>query len=469
MGIRSKLSVEAGLLIFLSFFVAGIFLFIFAPKYLLQETKLKCRDTAKAQTFKAANSALKKEYPALEKIINEISEDPAVYWAGYQDADGFIRAHTSKTMIGNPRRDAQSLHALETMEFASQMYEADDKKLIEYYRPVFYGAEKLGVVRIVYDMKQITRQARKKLMGFIRIYMLSCAVVFIIGVLIANLRGFAIVKRIQTVKQGAHELARGNLGYTMLENGSDEISFLTKTFNSMSHKLKELDVLKDDFIARVSHELKSPVSIIKGFTDKLSEEKSLTEKQENYVKQIRYGTNRLEHVVNQTLSLSRLKAGKMEFNFEKIDPAEIIPEIVEFFKERLKNKPISLIHQIEDNIPHIKADAESLSEVLANLLSNAIKFTKEGEICVWAKANTKYVKIGVQDTGIGINQNQLDTVFEKFGQIKENKQKMPDAKGTGLGLSIVKSIVESHHGKVHIESTVDKGSNIMFTIPIYKI
>lgn len=467
MGIRTKLSFEVGFLILFSFFVAGIFLYFAESRYIVQKSKLTARKKASELSFHASNLARRGDFEKLDNLIKEVSKDPGISWAGFQDRSGIIRIHSNELMKGVAINNEWSRKALEAREFSSNEYQKNNSRMLEFSRPVFHGAEMIGAIRIVYALDRIRHAARRDMMSLARMYLLACVVTCLIGVVLANMSGFSIVRRIQSVKKGAEEISRGNIGYRMKVSGKDEIAFLTHTFNTMSGKLKELDRLKDEFISRISHELKSPVSVIKGFLEKLNEDKTLSQKSKKYIKQIVYGTDRLEHLVNQTLNLSKIKAGKMDFHFEKINLDEVIPEIVGFFQEKLPADKISLVHDMEAHLPPVKADSEALCEVLANLLSNAIKFTRQGEICVWAKANGGDVQIGVKDTGVGIPSDQIENIFGRFNRVQENKRKVPESKGTGLGLAIVKSIVESHHGTIHVESTVDKGTDVSFSLPIY--
>lgn len=468
MGIRTKLSIEVGFLVFLSFFVAGIFLYVVGNKYMLQKNIFAARNSAAEYTFAARNAVLKKDSAHLNSILKELACDPSVFWAGFQDAGGVMRFHSNDLMVGGSVRDYAFQKAFESEEFVSREYKTKNKEVIEFIRPVYRGPDREGIVRAVFDLSILRKNADKDMMRLVRMYVFAGIITFVVGMIIANMRGFSIVRRIETIKKGADEISRGNIGYHMQEEGNDEIFFLSKTFNTMSDKLKEIDMLKDDFIARISHELKSPVSVIKGFIEKLGDDKTLNQKTRKYISQLSYGSDRLEHIVNQTLNISRMKAGKMDFHFEQINLGELIPEVVGFFKEKTSNKKIELTCSIEQGIKPVWADSEAVCEVLANLLSNAVKFTREGSIHVWAKANSGTdVLVGVQDTGIGIPPDRIDVLFDKFIRIPENKRKMPESKGTGLGLAIVKSIVESHKGTVLVESSVDKGSNIMFTLPVF--
>src|SRR3990167_3448012 len=195
-------------------------------------------------------------------------------------------------------------------------------------------------------------------------------------------------------------------------------------------KEKELEKTKDDFISITSHELRTPMTIIKSYLWMLASEKggSINDKQKDYIKKAANGTERMLNLINDMLNISKLEHGKMEMKIEKIN----------------------------------------VRELLTNLVGNSLKFTDTGRITVLVeKLNDNFVKISVTDSGRGIEKNEMDKLFRKFGRLDNSYQTVAESGGTGLGLYIVKQLVESIGGKVGAESEgTGKGSTFWFTIPI---
>ncbi len=226
--------------------------------------------------------------------------------------------------------------------------------------------------------------------------------------------------------------------------------------------LKRLNQVKSEFVAVASHELRTPLSAIKGYISLLMQ-KDIDinhEKQLDFFHRMNEQTNRLIKLINDLLSISRIEGGWFGIYRDVID----IPALVESVVTNLKS--ITTIHQFKinfpDKFPIIVGDQDRLEEVFTNLIDNGIKYSpKGGEIIIEGKVKKDEVKISIQDQGDGISEKHLPHIFEKFHQIK-----LHHIGSTGLGLSISKGIVESHGGKMWVESKIGVGSKFLFTLPI---
>ena len=244
-----------------------------------------------------------------------------------------------------------------------------------------------------------------------------------------------------------------------------------KELQQSYHKLKNLDEAKDSFFAVTSHDLRTPMTIIKGYSDFLLSGKfgELNEKQRDFIRKIFDSSNNLLSLINSILDLSKLEAGRMEFHFSHIKIIQFLEEVISDFKLMCENKKITLNLLNPDKIKlKIKTDPDKLKRVFTNLLGNAYKFTPEnGEINVKVehdKEDSEFLRFEVKDSGIGIPKDQLGMIFEKFTQVENFLQKTYN--GTGLGLSIVQKIIRKLGGKIWVESEKNKGSNFIFLIPI---
>lgn len=231
-------------------------------------------------------------------------------------------------------------------------------------------------------------------------------------------------------------------------------------------KLKDLDNAKDEFISIASHELRTPMTIIRGYASFLLQEKfgKLTNKQREFLTRISENAETLIELVNDMLDLNKLEAGATLPQMRTVDLSVFLPEIAEEFSLLAKERQILFRTEFYSEDIFVLADPEMLRRVLTNLLGNAFKFTQEkGKITLGAeKGNRKTIKIFVADNGIGIPKNKQLTIFEKFTQVEDSIQR--SGTGTGLGLPIAQQMVEKMGGKLRVKSEIKRGSCFSFTL-----
>jgi len=228
-------------------------------------------------------------------------------------------------------------------------------------------------------------------------------------------------------------------------------------------ELRKSERLKTEFMNIAAHELKSPVTPIKGYLDLIIQDKDASENVKNWARISLRNSERLLRLVNDILDVSRLDSDTMRFDIGKLDPVEILDEIVEDMKPAMKNKNLEFIADIPRDLPSIMGDRNRLSQVLKNLLENAVKFTDHGSITIKAKKEGDHIIISVEDTGIGISQDETKKIFTKFYQAYTGEDRKSE--GTGLGLFICKEIIGKHNGGILVESKLGKGSKFMIKLP----
>jgi PAS domain S-box-containing protein len=228
-------------------------------------------------------------------------------------------------------------------------------------------------------------------------------------------------------------------------------------------ELKKSERLKTEFMNIAAHELKSPVTPIKGYLDLIISDEDASEKIKNWAKVSLRNSERLLRLVNDILDVSRLDSDTMKFDMSVLSSVEILDEIVEDMKPAVEKKSLDFIEEIPRDLPNILGDRYRLSQVLKNLFVNAIKFTDHGSISITAKKEKKYILITVEDTGIGISKSEVKKVFSKFYQAYTGDDRKNE--GTGLGLFICKEIVQKHNGKIWAESVIGKGSTFSIKLP----
>lgn len=223
-------------------------------------------------------------------------------------------------------------------------------------------------------------------------------------------------------------------------------------------EFKKLEKIKKDFVVNVSHELRTPLTAIKGYVETLEEETKGDAK--HYLDIIKRHTERLINIVNDLLLLSELEEKGLTQIKENVNLEEIAKNICKIFEQKAKEKGLKLNLICEDG-PVIRGDPFKLEQMFINLIDNAIKYTEEGEVIVSLKRVDKKVIVSVRDTGIGIPDEHLPRIFERFYVVDKSRSKKLG--GTGLGLSIVKHVVLLHNGKIDVKSKVGKGTEFIIT------
>ena len=230
---------------------------------------------------------------------------------------------------------------------------------------------------------------------------------------------------------------------------------------------EKANTAKTEFLSSMSHEIRTPLNAIVGFSNMLLDDKNLPDSAKDEVNDIVMASDNLLEIVNGILDISKIEAGKLEIVNTEYDFNKVTTELIALTKGRLGDKPIELITKIDDTIPRVLyGDASRLKQICVNILTNAVKYTKEGSITFSinsvVKNNICRLIISVEDTGIGIKQENLSKLFNKFERLdlKDNIT----IEGTGLGLAITKKLVDLMHGKIVVQSVYGKGSK--FTVSI---
>ncbi len=232
-------------------------------------------------------------------------------------------------------------------------------------------------------------------------------------------------------------------------------------------RLTRLDEMKSEFVSNVSHELRTPLSVIKSYTEALLTQVKPDDHntRENFLTVIDSETDRLATIVANLLDLSRIEAGKFELNLSSFYLSNLINSVIPLYKS--KQEKIDIFTNFENNLPLIEADEDKIREVLVNLIANSIKFSPTGgTISIGVAQQDHFITCSVSDTGIGIPENKINQIFEKFFRVDNSDTY--EIEGTGLGLSIVKHIIDAHNGKIIVNSSLGKGSVFTFFLPIAK-
>lgn len=290
-----------------------------------------------------------------------------------------------------------------------------------------------------------------------------------IGVLLALGLAMHFLTPLRPFLDAADSISEGRFSVRVPESRSDELGEMAKKFNSMALRLAELDKLKDDFIRKVTHDLRNPLSTVVTSAELLHEgyQGPLNDKQRESAKAILESSTALAELIDNILDVARIESGRMTFEPAALELPSAAESVLGTLKVRADELHITLERLLPPDITTVYADPEAFRRVLTNLVSNALRFTPDKGVVSLAAhrdgaGNMVFV---VSDTGVGIPKERLPGIFEKFSRVPETVNKVRASSGSGLGLWISKKLVEAQGGRIWAESELMRGSRFYFSLP----
>lgn len=293
----------------------------------------------------------------------------------------------------------------------------------------------------------------------------------VLSTAMASYLSWSISRPLQKIDRTAIEIGMGNYSQRVLIDNPDEIGELAQTINTLAEKLEKIEnsrkrteQIRNDFLANISHELRTPLTAMQGFLEALQD--GLVEDEEakqKYMRVMYQETLHLNRLVDDLMMLIKLENEKISLQKAPVNMAEIIDKVSFSFQQEANERNISLHVNLQPDLPMIFADRHRMMQILKNLLQNAVKFTNDGQITITAATTEQYVKIQISDTGIGIAEEDLDRIWERF--FKSDRVRSRTSKGTGLGLAIVKELVRLHDGQITVLSELGKGTEFTILFP----
>ncbi len=292
----------------------------------------------------------------------------------------------------------------------------------------------------------------------------------LVGIIILNLIGRRRIKEIDEIKNIVASIRQSKY------QSSDEI-VLTKHLSALENEIKEmfekaksdieylerLQRMRSQFLANVSHELRTPIFSIQGYLETLLNGAMDDPKvNKHFLQKANQNTVNLSNLLNDLIDISMIESGEMRMSYRYFDINIFIQSIISDFIPIAEEKNIKLIFNPAKEGLQVFGDKDKLRQVFVNLLQNAIKYTDDGNIEVLLEEDKKFVNITVKDTGIGIPEDDLNRVFERFYRV--DKARSRAVGGTGLGLAIVKHIIEAHNSKIIVQSRLGEGSTFSFKL-----
>ena len=336
--------------------------------------------------------------------------------------------------------------------------------------PITCDAGEKYIVYVI-DNKSTVESLNEELTGII---LEAMAVGLLISILLGLLLAKTVITPIQSLTKAAEKVASGDFSQKVENNAKDEIGVLTRTFNNMADQLenniedlKNSEKMRRDFVANVSHELRTPITSIRSYAETLEEaEGSLPkEMEQHFLQVIVTESDRMTKIVQDLLTLSRFDAGSYTFEFQNFSFEKSIRDVYSAQRLEAQRRHHEFSLEFKDRMPDIRGDRLRIEQVLTNMVSNAIKYTHDGgRISMTAGVRDGNVWCSVKDNGVGIPEEDLSRVFERFYRV--DKARSRESGGTGLGLSIAYEIVDRHDGTIEAKSRKGRGTVFTVTLPI---
>jgi len=252
-----------------------------------------------------------------------------------------------------------------------------------------------------------------------------------------------------------------------LEIENKKLRQLVEKLHQQNHKLITLNKSKDVFVANMSHELKTPLNSILVISSVMSKNKNkkLDEEQIKNLKIINESGKDLLYLINDVLDISKLEAGEMLLELDEIDIVQTLLDLKDMFAPLVKSKGLEFVCEFDESIKQIYTDKHKVRQIIKNLLSNALKFVSDGKIRLRLERSEENILFTVKDDGIGITQDKLEHIFDRFKQAEDSTSKKFG--GSGLGLAICKELAQLLGGQIIVHSQVDKGTTFILSLPHY--
>jgi signal transduction histidine kinase len=422
-----------------------------------------------------------------ENILSKLSTIPDVISGALYDRNGILFSSYKRS------EDVFLQPLYENPDNLTESSSNFNKLFLQIDHPILYNNYKYGIIVITLD----TAVLNKKIRDYVLIMTGILFGMIILSFLLANRFQKPISQPILELSKLTREISsEGNYNIQLTKKSNDEIGTLYEDFNNMLHQIlikeaardeaekklqkekeraEESDHLKSAFLANMSHEIRTPMNAILGFTELLTmpDSEVTPEEKENFIKLINNSGNNLLQLIDDIIDISKIEAGQLKINKKNCNINSSLTDLWQSFLEIRKQKDKENIDiRINENVTEqnitIKTDPLRLNQVFINLIDNALKFTEDGFIEFgYEFKSKKELLFYVKDTGLGMDQDKKDLVFNRFTKIEDDDLRL--YRGAGLGLAISKSIVELLGGKIWVESAPEVGSTFYFTLPFDQV
>jgi signal transduction histidine kinase len=296
-----------------------------------------------------------------------------------------------------------------------------------------------------------------------RFFIWAGALAIVAAILLTFFLSRRILSPVKALTSAARQLGKGDFSRRVDYQGKGELGELASSFNSMADNLQRIERLRRNMVADIAHELRTPLSNLKGYLEAISD--GVVKADETTIRSLNEEATSLSRLVEDLQELSLADAGEIKINPQEEDIIRLIKETITITQAKVNAKGLSLVVEIPETVSPVNIDIYRIKQVLNNLLANAIAHTgKDGQITINVREENDKVYISVSDTGEGIPPEDLPMIFERFYRVDKSRTRATG--GTGLGLTIAKRLIEAHGGTIEVKSEVGKGSTFTFSLPV---
>ena len=335
--------------------------------------------------------------------------------------------------------------------------------------PIVASGKTVGLVIAA----QETTSLKEPVLAILKMFLFSALLALAISFVATYVLTYQMTKPLREMSAAAKQYSNGDFSHRisvphqkkLLGSDEDEVEELVTAFNAMANALSAIETSRRNFVANVSHELKTPMTTIGGFIDGILDGTIDQSKSQYYLRIVSDEVKRLSRLVTGMLNMSKIEAGQLDLKPKKFDISAMIFKTLLGFERVIEEKSIEIrgLDRIESM--NIYADEDMINQVIYNLIDNAVKFTeKGGYIEVMLKADSEKAIVSIKNSGKGIAKEEVGIVFERF--YKTDKSRSYDVKGAGLGLYIVKTIIDMHGGQISVQSEENEYTQFVFWLPI---
>ena len=449
----------------------------------IERLKKKVETEANFLSVASRNALIRSDVNTLQDLADLVSQDEDVIYSIFVDRQQQIITYSVPEQFPNQKKLLNTKNTPDTILDLIRSIKTEPT-VSEISKPVALGKRNFGEIRLGYSIEDLQRQFN--FIGFLDvIYAILVSILFAaLSLFIFNRQ---ILSPLNQIKQLAKELATGNLEQRITLKRQDEVGELGAALNSMAaqfqHTLDNLSQVMDEaliaekakskFLGKMSHELKTPLNGIIGFTQIMQQDSAITAEQLESLDVIEKSGLHLLSLIEDVLEIAKIEAGKSNLNLSKFDLHHFLNSLEQMFSFKASEKNLDLVFNVDKNVPkYIENDEEKLRQVIANLLKNSIKFTNEGKVTltvrknvdeIYGSNNSLYFKI--VDTGVGISPEEIDNLFLAFAQTENSDF----SDGMGLGLPMSRQLIQLMGGDIAIKSEPNEGTVIRFSIPIAEV
>lgn len=461
------------LIILVSFLCLGSVMVVFVSRYWNMERRELLLQNAHGVSNIAATSLLKEDKNRMEEFVSAFSEniDACIL---VTDVDGkIVMSHNDVRLQANVDGTSTTLDK-DILDYVIRNGQYYGKTDLGGYFGEKYGVAGVPIVVTNENGVETTIGAAfaasslAAVTGFqaevIKMFFLAGIAAFMVAFGVTWLYSYRMTRPLRTMCDATKSFAMGDFSVRVPVFSDDEVGELAKAFNQMAETLANSESMNRNFIANVSHELKTPMTTISGFIDGIIDGTIPPEKEQYYLGIVSTEVKRLSRLVKTMLDLSRIDSGKMVLRRARFDISNTIFVALLSFESKIDEKKIE-IRGLEDSQPiFVDGDPDMIHQVLYNLLENAVKFTNvNGYIEIHAVEEPERVTVSIRNSGPGISPDDVKMIFDRF--YKTDKSRSQDKNGMGLGLYIVKTMVQLHGGEIHVESVENEYTLFEFWIP----